>query len=142
MPWHNYKNTPAACIRWATKVNRGQSEYVVTWANTTNESHAVIYNWMIVTCDIQRGLEYIQNQAHFLLSIEWLVMVSWCVVGRFRGDDPCFGDSKSDWVPILYISTIQLNTSFCRKNRLVSITFSSRDTKTYNWSNFSPKCII
>ncbi len=53
-----------------------------------------------------------------------------CMVGRFRGDDPRFGDFRSDWVPILYLSTIRLTPSFCRKNRFVSITFSSRDIRT------------
>ncbi len=52
------------------------------------------------------------------------------MVVRFRGDDPRFGDFQSDWVPILYLNTIRLTLSFCRKNRLVSITFSSRDIRT------------
>ncbi len=26
--------------------------------------------------------------------------------GRFCGDDPCFGDFQSEWVPILYPNTI------------------------------------
>ncbi len=64
------------------------------------------------------------------------------MVGRFRGDDPRFGDFQSDWVPILYINTIRLTTSFGRKNRFVSITFSSRDTRTYILFTFSPKCIF
>ncbi len=37
------------------------------------------------------------------------------MVGRFRGDDPRFGDFQSDWIPILYLNTIQLTPSFCRK---------------------------
>ncbi len=64
------------------------------------------------------------------------------MVGRSRGDDPRFGDFRSDWVPILYFITIRLTPSFCRKNRFVSITFSSRDTRTKIWYNFSSKCII
>ncbi len=39
--------------------------------------------------------------------------------------------SRSDWPP-----------PPCRKNQFVSNTFSSRDTWTYIWSNFSSKCII
>ncbi len=30
------------------------------------------------------------------------------MVGRFRGDDPCFWGFQSDWVPILYLNTIRL----------------------------------
>ncbi len=52
------------------------------------------------------------------------------MVGRFRGDDPRFWDFQSDWVPILYLITIRLTPSFCRKNRFVSILFSSRDIRT------------
>ncbi len=52
------------------------------------------------------------------------------MVGRFRGDDPPFLDFQSDWVPILYLNTIRLTLSFCRKSRFVSSTFSSRDTRT------------
>ncbi len=47
------------------------------------------------------------------------------MVGRFRGDDPRFCDFQSDWVPILYLNTIWLTLSFCRKNWLVSIMVSS-----------------
>ncbi len=50
--------------------------------------------------------------------------------GMFCGDDPHFWDFQSDWVPILYLITIRLTPSFCRKNKFVSITFSSRDTWT------------
>ncbi len=52
------------------------------------------------------------------------------MVGRFRGDDPRFWNFQSDWVPTLYLITIRLTPSFCRKNRFVSITFSSRDART------------
>ncbi len=52
------------------------------------------------------------------------------MVERFRGDDPILGifneigslfytSTQSDWLP-----------SFCRKNRVISITFTSRDTRT------------
>ncbi len=41
-----------------------------------------------------------------------------------------FGGFQSDWVPILYLNTIRLTPSFNRKNWFVSITFSSRDTRT------------
>ncbi len=37
------------------------------------------------------------------------------MVGRFCGDGPGFGDFQSDWVPILYLNTIRLTPSFCRK---------------------------
>ncbi len=37
------------------------------------------------------------------------------MVGRFRGDDSRFGDFQSDWVLILYLTTIRLTPSFCRK---------------------------
>ncbi len=37
------------------------------------------------------------------------------MVGRFRGDDPRFWEFRSDWVPILYLSTIWLTPSFWRK---------------------------
>ncbi len=37
---------------------------------------------------------------------------------------------QSDRVPILYHISIGLTPSFCRKNRVVSITFGSRDTWT------------
>ncbi len=40
------------------------------------------------------------------------------MVGRFHGDDPCFGDLQSEWVPILYLNMIGLTSSFCRKNGL------------------------
>ncbi len=40
------------------------------------------------------------------------------------------GGVQSDWVPMLYLNIIGLTPSFCRKNRFVSITFSSRDTRT------------
>ncbi len=59
------------------------------------------------------------------------------IVGMFRGNDRLFGDFQSDWIPILYLNTIQLTLSFCRKNRYISITFSSRCGLF-----FSPKCII
>ncbi len=52
------------------------------------------------------------------------------MVGRFHGDDPHFGNFQSEWVPTLYRSTIRLTPYFCRNNRIVSITFSSRDTRT------------
>ncbi len=35
-----------------------------------------------------------------------------CMVGRFHADDPRFGDFQSDWVPILYLNTIQLTLTF------------------------------
>ncbi len=54
---------------------------------------------------------------------------------------PHFGDFLSNWVPILYLNMTQL-PPFLQKNLVVSITFSSRDTRTYSWSIFSPKCII
>ncbi len=46
------------------------------------------------------------------------------MVGRLRGNDPrlfiyLFIFFQSDWVPILYLNTIQLIPSFCRKNRFV-----------------------
>ncbi len=53
-------------------------------------------------------------------------------------DYPRFRDCQSDWVSILYLTTIQLTPTFCRKNQFISITFSSRNTR----SNLSPKCII
>ncbi len=31
----------------------------------------------------------------------WGVLPYLGMVGRFRGDDPCFGEFQSDWVPIL-----------------------------------------
>ncbi len=37
------------------------------------------------------------------------------MVGRFPGDNPRFGDFQSDCVPILYLNTIRLTPSFCRK---------------------------
>ncbi len=43
---------------------------------------------------------------------------------------PPFWGFHSDWVPMLYLRTIRLTPSFCRKNRVVSITFSSRDTRS------------
>ncbi len=71
---------------------------------------------------------------------EWFLGHLWCdpggvhpylgMVGRFRGDDPRVLDFQSDWVPILYINIIRLTPSFGRKNRFVSITFSSRDIRT------------
>ncbi len=51
------------------------------------------------------------------------------MVGRFRGDDPHFGGFQTDWVPILYLNTIQLTPSFCRTKWLVSLTFSSIDPR-------------
>ncbi len=73
---------------------------------------------------------------HVLYTIMWCVTLSgWVLpylgmVVRVPGNDPHFGGDQSDWVPILYLHTIWLIPSFCRKNRFVSITFSSRDTKT------------
>ncbi len=58
------------------------------------------------------------------------VLPSFGIVGRFCGDDPRFGDFLSEWVPILYLNTIRLIPSFCKKNRFVSITFSSRVSRT------------
>ncbi len=52
------------------------------------------------------------------------------MVERFRGDDPRLWDFHSDWVYMLYLNTIRLTPFSCRKNRFVSITFSSRDTRT------------
>ncbi len=52
------------------------------------------------------------------------------MVGRFRGDDPRFRDFQSDYISKLYLNTIRLAASFCKKNRFVSITFSSRATRT------------
>ncbi len=52
------------------------------------------------------------------------------MVGRYRGDVPRFWDFQSHWVPILYTNTIQLTTSFSRKNRFVCMTFSSKHTRT------------
>ncbi len=49
---------------------------------------------------------------------------------RFRSDDSHFWDFQSNWGPFLYLNTIQLTPSFCRKNLFVSITFSSRDART------------
>ncbi len=43
---------------------------------------------------------------------------------------PRFWDFRSDLVYILYLNTIRLTPFFCRKNRFVSITFRSRDTRT------------
>ncbi len=43
---------------------------------------------------------------------------------------PHFGDFQSDWVPILYLNTIWLTPLSAVRNHLVSITLSSRDTKT------------
>ncbi len=40
---------------------------------------------------------------------------------------------------ILYLNTIRLTPSFWRKNRVVSIMFSSRYTRTLNWSIFFSK---
>ncbi len=51
------------------------------------------------------------------------------IVWRFHGDDPCFGDFQSDWVPIFYTSTRSDRPSFCRNNQFVSIIFSSRDAR-------------
>ncbi len=42
-----------------------------------------------------------------------------------------YTSTQSDWPPFS-----------AEKNRFVSITFSSRDTRTYSWCIFSPKCII
>ncbi len=44
---------------------------------------------------------------------------------------------QSDWIPILYLNTIQLTPFFCRKNWFVSITFSSRDTTGMRKSSWS-----
>ncbi len=52
------------------------------------------------------------------------------IVGRFYSDDPHFWDFESDWVPFLSFIMIWLTPSFCRKNQIVSITCSSRDTRT------------
>ncbi len=48
----------------------------------------------------------------------WSVLPYLAMVGRFCGDDPHFGDFQSIWVPILYLSTIQLIPSFCKKDGL------------------------
>ncbi len=58
----------------------------------------------------------------------WVILPYVGMVGRFCGDNHRFGDIQSDWVPILYLNTIRLTPSFCRKYQFVSITFSSRDT--------------
>ncbi len=38
-----------------------------------------------------------------------------CIVVRFCGDDPRLWDFQSDCVPILYLTTIRVTPSFCRK---------------------------
>ncbi len=53
-----------------------------------------------------------------------------CMAGRFCSDDLRFWDFQSDWVPILYLNTIRLTPLCAEKNWFVSITFSSRDTRT------------
>ncbi len=50
------------------------------------------------------------------------------MLGRFCGDDSSFWDFQSNWVPILYLSSILFTPSFCTKNRVVSIIFNSRNT--------------
>ncbi len=47
--------------------------------------------------------------------IVWSQLPYLGMVGRFRSNDPRFGDFQSNWVPILYLSTIRLIPSFCRK---------------------------
>ncbi len=64
-------------------------------------------------------------------SLNWGgVLPYFVMVGRFCGDDPIFFNFQFDWVPILYLNTIRLTPSFCRKHQFVSITSSSRDTRT------------
>ncbi len=64
------------------------------------------------------------------------------IVGRFRGDDPRFGGFNP--IGSLFYTSTQSDwpSLSAEKNRLVSITFSSKDTRTKSWSIFSPKCII
>ncbi len=88
-----------------------------------------IFNALIKKIIFLRGLICPCYWLHVRCQSENQVLPYLGMVGRFHGDDPCFGDFQFDWVPFLYLTTIQLTLSFCRKNQFVSITFSSKDAK-------------
>ncbi len=56
----------------------------------------------------------------------WGVLPYLCMVARFNGDDPHFGDFQSDWVSILYHNIIWLTPLSAEKNLFVSITLFNR----------------
>ncbi len=39
------------------------------------------------------------------------------LVGRFHGDGPRFWDFQSSWVPFVWLTSILLTPSFCKKNQ-------------------------
>ncbi len=74
-----------------------------------------------VFCELEGGciLFEVTNQINVLYMPVFLsmgVLPYLGMVGRFRGDDPRLWDFRSDWVPIIYLSTIRLTSSFCRKS--------------------------
>ncbi len=81
-----------------------------------NYEPAMNFLWILVAVDVIIILYYhintfVKNWGHYL---GW-VLPYLDMVGRFRGDDPHFGDSQFNWVPILYLNTIRMTPCFCRK---------------------------
>ncbi len=74
------------------------------------------------------------SNQHGYFSLGW-VLPYLGMVGRFLGDDHFLGGFSIRLGPY-FIPQHNPNDLLCRKNQFVSITFSSRDTRTYNWSIF------
>ncbi len=51
----------------------------------------------------------------------WFVLRYMGMVAQFCSDDSHFSDFQSDWLPILYLNTVRLTHSFCRKKIGISL---------------------
>ncbi len=123
-------------------------------------SYSKCVKWIICTvCMIKSSLKWIliiwvpfPN-----IILKTLVEGKWYVwpTPRFPPPPPVFENPQIS-LPYTKIGTMQVSNRLSLvsigsakflgqgeySHRFVSITFSSRDTSTYSWSNFSPKCII
>ncbi len=86
-----------------------------------NELHTpkrLAFTVVFCECHLQSWVHFLKHLitclTEFVLGI-FSVITYLGMVERFRGDDPRFWDFRSDWVYILYLSTIRLTPSFCRK---------------------------
>ncbi len=55
---------------------------------------------------------------------------------RFRRDYPRFGDFQYNWVPILYLNTIRLTPSFCKKTIGLSLSHLGLETPGLKFDMF------
>ncbi len=112
--------------QWVT-----QTIYNVQWMNCGVIYHVTITQYNVIVYAIKSGGSHIvsilcDNRNLFTLTIPRDGYSPICWHGR---EVPRFGDFQTDWVPILYLNTIQLTLSFCKKNLFVSITFNSKDIR-------------